>query len=175
MDEDANEDGDAASTLSVAEFVTYCRTQAGLLSGQVQTMGDEANKLLADVDEQVTEIRSRLEQHREGGPGTASPSSTAGPNSDVLDVDELEALQDDLEKKQSLVEAKQARMEAFQELAAGYTDLAEELETAVDDGATAFERVVQFEADADAPAYFPERKTLVEAAAESDDDPSTPE
>ncbi|WP_049927704.1 hypothetical protein [Halopiger goleimassiliensis] len=166
MNDDANSDG-----VSVAEFVEYCRIQAGLLSGQVERMGEEADDLLAEIDERVSEIRARLEDHRNAVAGTESPESAGGPDADV-DVAELETLQDELEETQSVVEAKQARMQAFQDLAAGYTDLAEELESSVEDDATAFQRVVQFEADNDAPAYFQEqdRQTLVEAAAEAADE-----
>lgn len=160
-------DEDTEPALSVDEFVEYCRIQAGLLSGRVETMGEEASQLLAEVDERVSEVRAKLEDHRPDPAGTERPASATGPDGSPVDVAELEALQDDLEEKQSLVEQTQARMEAVQELAAGYADLASELETAFDDGEAAFERVVQFEADEDAPAYFTDRKTLIEAVAES--------
>jgi len=67
------------------------------------------------------------------------------------------------------VEAKQARMQAFQELAAGYTELAEDLPSEAANGQEALTSIVEFEADADAPAYFDERETMVEAAASSAD------
>ncbi|TYT62360.1 hypothetical protein [Natrialba swarupiae] len=156
---------DDAPSLSVDEFVDYCRTQAGLLSGQVQTMGDEADELLDEIDEEMAEIRTRL---GERGVGPTTPSSTERPTGDEIDLEAIEELQRDLEEKQLLVEAKQARMQAFQDLAAGYTDLATELD-AVEDGHDAMERVVRFEADHDAPAYFDERQTMYEAAAKSDD------
>ncbi|AXR77057.1 hypothetical protein [Natrarchaeobaculum sulfurireducens] len=167
-------DEDTEPTLSVDEFVEYCRIQAGLLSGQVERMGEEADELLAEVDERVGEIRKRLEEGRTAateGPPTAEqpPGVDAGNDADV-DVAELEELQSDLEEKQLLVEAKQARMEAFQKLAAGYADLATDLSEDVDDGTTALERIVDFEIDHDAPAYFPDRQTLVEALAEADDE-----
>ena len=166
MNDDAN-----SEQVSVGEFVEYCRIQAGLLSGQVERMGEEADELLAEIDERVTEIRSRLDDHRNAVAGTKSPESAPGPDADV-DVAELERLQDELEETQSVVEAKQARMQAFQDLAAGYTELAAELESSVEDDAAAFQRVVEFEADHDAPAYFQEqdRETLVEAAATAADD-----
>ncbi|MFP8951595.1 hypothetical protein ACLI4Z_01305 [Natrialbaceae archaeon A-arb3/5] len=160
---------DTGPSLSIDEFVEYCRTQAGLLSGQVEQMGEEADELLDDIDEEVAEIRERLD-----GPGdvagTAAPSSTDRPSGGdtEIDVEAIEELQRDLEEKQFLVEAKQARMQAFQDLAAEYTELAEELQ-AVEDGRDAMERVVRFEADHDAPAYFDERQTVYEAAAESAD------
>lgn len=160
---------DAADGLAVAEFVEYCRTQAGLLSGSVETMGEEADELLDEIDQEMAEIRSRLEALPEEVPATESPSTADVPDASEVDVEAIEELQTELEEKQLLVEAKQARMQAFQELAAEYTALAEELASAVDDGQEALTRVVEFEADADAPAYFDERQTMLEAAAASTD------
>jgi hypothetical protein len=57
-------------------------------------------------------------------------------------------------------------MTAFQELSAAYTDLAATLEDATD-GQAALERVVEFEEEHDAPAYFEDRETLLEAVAGS--------
>ena len=37
--------------LSTDEFADYCETQAGLLSGHVETMASEADELLEEVDE----------------------------------------------------------------------------------------------------------------------------
>lgn len=149
--------------LRVAEFVDYCRTQAGLLSGTVQTLGDEADAMLDELDEEAAELRARLDGAADGPGGTASPTGAApaGPGVDVDAVEEQEA---DLAARQALVEAKQARMRAYQELAAGYADLAEALASEVEDGTEALERVVAFEADHDAPAYFDERRTVLEAA-----------
>lgn len=169
MDEDTEDtEAGAAAALSRADVVEYCRIQAGLLSGEVERMGEEATDLLAEVDEHVTEIRARLADHQEQAQArTETPPSTEGPGPDSPDVAELESLQTDLEEKQARVEKKQARMEATQELAAGYVGLAEDLESEGVDGTTALERVLQFEADEDAPAYFTERETLLEAAATS--------
>ncbi|RQG91025.1 hypothetical protein [Natrarchaeobius chitinivorans] len=153
---------DDGPSVSVGEFVDYCRTQAGLLSGRVETMSDEADELLDEIDEEMAEIRTRL---GERNVGPATPSSTDRPTSEEIDVDAIEELQRDLEEKQLLVEAKQARMQAFQELAAGYTELAEALQS-TDDEVEAIERIVEFELEEDAPAYFDERETLCEAAAE---------
>jgi hypothetical protein len=151
---------------SVAEFVEYCRTQAGLLSGRVETMTDEANALLDEIDEELAELRSELEE-RSGDTATAArPPSATGPEEDA-DIDAIEATGEDLEEKQLIVDAKQARIQAFQELSAGYTELAEELHAEADDGQAALTRVLEFEADADAPAYFEERQTMLEAALES--------
>ncbi|WP_227356566.1 hypothetical protein [Haladaptatus salinisoli] len=162
MDEDEPE-------LSVGEFVEYCRTQAGLLSGSVATMAAEADELLDDIDEETAAIRQRLEGRTDDveGPVTPSPNDRDGTEIDVAELEELEA---DVEEKQTLVEAKQARIAAFQELAAGYTDLVEELRSDADDGREAMKRVVRFESQHDAPAYFDDRRTVYEAAASSDTD-----
>lgn len=155
--------------LSVDEFVDYCRTQAGLLAGDVETMGTEADELLDEIDETITEIRMRLD----GDPEiehAASPPSVNVPSGSNVNVSEIEELESDLEKKQTLVEAKQARIEAFQDLASGYVELAEELQSAVSDGEEAMKRVIQFEADEDAPVYFDDRQTVYEAAATDESD-----
>ena len=149
---------------TVDEFVEYCRTQAGLLSGRAQQIGEDTKELLTEIDDQASEIRARLE---DGRSATAGPSASGG---DDLELGELEELQADLEETQSLVEAKQARMDAYQRLAAAYTDLALDLESSVEDGEAALERVVRFEVDNDAPAYFPERETLCEIVANSAED-----
>ncbi|WP_293027796.1 hypothetical protein [Natronococcus sp.] len=160
---------DTGAPPSISEFVEYCHTQAGLLSGRVETMTDEANELLDEIDERLAELRSELEERSNDTPRTERPPSATGP-ADGTDVDDLEAAGRDLEEKQALVDAKQARIQAFQELSAGYTELAAELQTEVDEGQEALNRIVEFEAEADAPAYFDERETLCEAALEAGDE-----
>lgn len=160
-----NDDG---PTLTVDEFVDYCRTQAGLLSGRVETMGAEFDDLLDEVDEGMAEMRARLEDQPDRVSETEAPSSADSPDGEV-DVAAMEELEADLEEKQALAEAKQARMRLHQELAADYADLAEALQSDADDGETAMRRVVRFEAEHDAPAYFPDRQTVYEAATGSDD------
>ncbi|WP_255170941.1 hypothetical protein [Natrononativus amylolyticus] len=165
----AEENGDPLST---DEFVEYCRTQAGLLAGSVETIGAEIGELLDEIDDEMAEIRSLLEE-REETAGPTAPSSPTGPDAGAVDVATIEELEAGLETKQSLVEAKQARMNAFQELAADYTELAESLPSEADDGREAMELVVRFELERDAPAYFPDRQTVCEAAAAAaDDEPS---
>ncbi|MFC4542905.1 hypothetical protein ACFO5R_13335 [Halosolutus amylolyticus] len=159
---------DRGTSLTVAEFVEYCRTQAGLLSGHVERMGDEARELLDEIDAEMAEIRSRLEGGGVDVGGTQGPSTATRPNERDVDLESIEELERDLSEKQTLVDAKQARMQAFQDLAAGYTDLAERLQDDVEDGQEALTRVVEFEADHDAPAYFDERQTLCEAAIEAE-------
>ena len=161
---------DAADTLAVDEFVEYCRTQAGLLSGRVERMGEDADDLLDEIDREMAELRSRLEALPDEVPGTETPSTAEIPATSESDVAAIEDRQEALEEKQLLVEAKQARMQAFQELAADYADLAEELVAEADDGQDALTRVVEFEADADAPTYFDERRTMLETAVASTDD-----
>ena len=133
-------------TLSVDEFVEYCRTQAGLLSGTVETTGEEADDLLKEIDEGLAEVRTRLDGRTDGVERTDAPPSAGGSNGDV-DLEAIEELEEDIEEKQALVEAKRVRMDAYRELAADYTDLAEELRSDADDGREAMERVVRFEAD----------------------------
>lgn len=162
-DTDTGSDG----RVSIDDVVDYCHTQAGLLSGQVDTMAAEADDLLAEIDEQADEIRARLDRLPEDVEATERPPSTTGPaNGDEIDLEEIEQLQDDLEEKQLLVEAKHTRMKAFQELAADYAELADDLSTDSDSGRDALRRVVEFEADNDAPTYFEEqdRTTLLETA-----------
>lgn len=160
---------DTGPALSVDEFVDYCHTQAGLLSGRVETMRAEADDLLSEIDEEMAELRTRLEDHAKPTERTDGPSTPVGPDGSDLDLEALEELENEVEEKQLLVEAKQTRMQAFQELAAAYADLAEELQSDVADGEEALSRVVQFEADNDAPVYFEERETLVEAVAQSNE------
>ena len=151
---------DDGGRFTVAELAEYCRTQAGLLSGRVQTIGEEADDLLDEIDDDIAGMRTRLADR--GAPTAAEPPAT-----DDADVDDLERLEEELQTKQALVEAKQARMAAFQDLAAGYVDLAEELEADTGDARAALERVVEFEEEADAPSYFQERTTILEAVARS--------
>lgn len=162
---------DTEITLSVSEFVEYCRTQAGLLSGTVETMRDEANDLLDEIDAELAELRSQLED-QSGRAATETPTSADGPDGSEGDIDTIEAVEQELAEKQTLVDAKQARMQAYQELSSDYADLAEELHAEVDDGQEAMTRVIEFEAEADAPAYFTDRQTVYEAALESQDEPS---
>ena len=146
--------GDGESPPTVDEFVDYCRTQAGLLSGEVETMRGEADALLDEIDEGVAEIRARLD----------------APDADPVDVAAVDELESDLEETQAVVETKEARMTAFRDLAAAYLELAADLESEADDAREALERVVRFEADRDAPAYFEDRQTVCEAAASGGSD-----
>lgn len=115
----------------------YCETQAGLLAGHIERLGEEAEALLDDADAGIAAARE----------GTDDPSGALA----------------DIEETQALVEAKRARMAAFRDLAAGYTDLAASLSGDVEG---ALDRVLAFERDHDAPAYFDERETLLETAAD---------
>lgn len=148
--------------LTVAAFVEYCRTQAGLLSGTVETIEAEANELLDELDQETAKIRRRLDRAGNTA-GPDSPQSTDAPTGEPVDVAAIEDLETGIEEKQTLVEAKRVRMRAFRTLAAEYLDFASELEEGVENGHEAFERVVRFEVDHDAPAYFDERETVLEA------------
>lgn len=157
-------DGDGG-TLSGDELVEYCQTQAGLLAGRAETISEETTALLNETDEDIAEMRRRLATHSSG-----SGVSTGSPTADPDDPDEMGALQrleDELEEKQAVVEAKQARIGAFHDLSEAYAELAAEVDTDVKDGQDALERVVRFERDHHVPAYFDDRQTLFEAAAES--------
>ena len=163
------EDGPALST---EEFVEYCRTQARFLSGSVQTMADEADELLDEIDDEMAEIRRRLDDGDGSVDHTESPTSTDGPDEPDrtgVDVAAIEEHESELETRQAEVEATQARIEAYQELANGYTALAEEFAESDDDGQAAMQRVVAFEAERDAPAYFEAEQTILEAVAASAD------
>ncbi|KZN26010.1 hypothetical protein A4G99_23675 [Haladaptatus sp. R4] len=149
--------------LSVAEFVDYCETQAGLLMGNVETMTTEADALLDDIDDRVSEVRARLEDSPEDVETAEHPPSTDGPEREV-DTAAVTELEREIEETQAVVEAKRARIVAFRELADGYGSLADDLRSEVDDGREALDRVVRFEADADAPVYFDDRQTVYEAA-----------
>lgn len=146
---------------SVAELSEYCRTQARLLWGRVETIDEATDELLAEIDDDIDDLRAAIEA-REGTTtvGTEQPETTDDA------VGDLEARESEIETKQADAEAKQARRTAFADLAAGYVDLAEELDGAVTETDVAVTRIVEFEADRDAPAYF-EEETLLEAALES--------
>lgn len=161
--------GEDDPDLSVTTFVEYCRTQAGLLAGNVETMSDEIDELLDEIDRELADLRARLDETGDAT-GTVSPESPEATREDDIDVETVEEAESELERKQTLVEAKQARMTAHQELATAYSELAAELQADVDDGREALERVVEFEAERDAPAYFPDRQTVLEATAEDGDD-----
>ncbi|GAB3419660.1 hypothetical protein GCM10027435_21310 [Haloparvum alkalitolerans] len=159
--------------LSVEEFVDYCRTQAGLLSGSVDTMTAEAEELLDEVDDLLDSFRERVDE-AETGSADRPDAPTATPPEPSPDAapaeDPLADLEREIERKQSLVEAKQARIATFRDLAAAYEELADELAAEAADGREALERVAAFEADRDAPAYFPERQTVLEAASDEEPD-----
>jgi hypothetical protein len=163
---------DDHDAISVGELVEYCRTQAGLLSGHVETIRAETDELLDEIDEDIAEIRTRVEDHSSGTEGPTTSATTTGPNGPQSNLVELEKLETELEEKQTIAEAKRARMAAVQDLAVAYLEVAEGLESTIVDGRTALDRILDFERDHDAPAYFDDRETLLEAAAESDESSS---
>ncbi|MFC6784570.1 hypothetical protein ACFQFH_01435 [Halobaculum halobium] len=180
----ADRTGEADQT--VEELVEYCRVQAGLLAGRVETMAAEASDRIDEIDEGIAALRADLDAtdaHEETGASGAGddagaeasgddPERTAGDVGD--EVANLSEAESDLQRKQAMVEATESRMRLFQELATAYIELADglidELESGEADPDEAVSRVVSFEAERDAPAYFEERETLVEVAAESTGD-----
>jgi hypothetical protein len=159
-----SEDSD---TLSVAELTEYCTTQARLLAGRTETLAAETDELLDDTDEDIANMRERLTT-QSAGPDAATGSGPAMAPDAADEVTQLEKLETELEEKQAVAEAKRARIGLFQELSEGYAELADDLDAAAIDGQAALERIVTFEQDHDAPAYFDDRQTLLEAVAESD-------
>jgi hypothetical protein len=155
-----------ADTDDVAAFVDYCRLQARLCSGKAETLREEVADLLDELDSDLAALRDRVVEP-DSTDGTTAPPE---PGAESIETDELVDAESDVEEKQALVEAKQARLTAYQDLAEGYVDLATDLQEAVEDDATAVERIVEFEVDRDAPAYFPDRETLAETAAKSNEE-----
>lgn len=165
-DDAAGERADQADH-TVEELVEYCRLQAGLLAGRVETMAEEATERIDEIDEGIAALRADLD-------AVDRTDGVDGSEKDPVDGDETAALADaesDLQRKQAMVEATQSRMRLFQELSTGYLELADDLIETLDSGDAdpdeAVSRVISFEADRDAPAYFEERETLVEVAAAS--------
>ncbi|MFH5801240.1 hypothetical protein [Haladaptatus sp. CMAA 1911] len=163
---------DDEDSLSTDEFAEYCETQAGLLSGHVETMASEADELLEEVDERIAAVRSRLEGDDSETDDVDDPKMVDGTASETVEADAAAVgeLEEDIAETQAVIEAKRARMVAFRELTDAYLSLAEELRSDVDDGREAMERVVRFEADHDAPTYFDDRKTVYESATSEDSD-----
>lgn len=161
---------DDRSSGSTDDLVEYSTTQARLLLGHSETIREEIDGLLVDIERDISAMRTRLTERagRETptpSPSTPGPAFAAGASDELEDLDELET---ELERRQTLAEAKQARSEAFLDLAGSYFDLAEELESTVEDEREALDRVVKFEHAHDAPRYFDDRRTLLETAVETD-------
>ncbi|WP_018258869.1 hypothetical protein [Halomicrobium katesii] len=140
---------------SVEAVVDYCRTQARLLSGQSERLSAEIDDLLDEIDTEAAAVRDRLASGREQAD---SPDQPAGPGEAVDETTVAE-----LEAKQSTVADKQERLDEIGTLAAAYVHLASSLQ-AESDATEAIRRVLELEADADAPAFFEERETLLETA-----------
>jgi capsule polysaccharide export protein KpsE/RkpR len=153
---------DTGGNFTVSELVAYCHTQARLLQGHVETLDEETAALLSEIDDELATARAQLDEH-EGTDHSAAPQrpDATGKTDDLAD---LEALEADLAEQQAVVKAKQTRRTAFVELAAAYLELADTLQTDSPGVEAALQRVVQFEQTKDAPTYFDERVTLLEAA-----------
>lgn len=159
-------------TVSTEPLVAYCRMQSGRLLTRSEEMGEAIADLLEELDEDIAAMRARLAEQASGAEGSPISPPTAGqdaPGRESVDLDELPT---DLEKKQAIARTNLARRDAFQDLAEAYIELAEELDSTVEDGNEALNRVVRFEHDHDAPAYFEDRRTILEAAATSDTSPT---
>lgn len=176
-DDGAEEGGPDEPDRTVGELVEYCRLQAGLLAGRVETMAEEATDRIDEIDEEIAALRADLDAADEG-----ASDGVAGGDGDGIEVgsgdgDMAAALADaesDLQRKQAMVEATESRMRLFQDLSTAYLELAEDLIESLESGDAdpdeAVSRVVSFEVERDAPAYFEERETLAEVAATNSDD-----
>jgi len=157
--------GDTGGAVTVPELVDYCQTQARLLHGKVETLEEEASSLLSEIDEELTDVRAQLDDQS----GIASSQSPQKPEIGTdEDLVNLEALEADLTEKQAVVKAKQTRRDAFEELAVGYLELADQLQGETPELSMALKRLMQFERNQDAPAYFDDRVTILEAATNAD-------
>lgn len=155
-------DGD----IDVAELADYCRTQARFLWGRVETLEAETEDLLDALADDIATLKDSVaEQDRPTEESTVSPETpTDGTDQSIAD---LEAREQDIAEAQAVAEAKQARRDAFADLATAYADLAADLDGSDRSQQDALARVVEFERDHDAPAYFEDQQTLLEAVAES--------
>lgn len=152
----SDEDGGEVE-LDPEAFVDYCRTQAGLLAGRAEELGEEVDGLLAELESLSADVAERLERHQaELDAGQEEAVEAA--------IRETEDLQADIAAKRETLTEKQERLSAVQDLGAAYTDLADDLEGEEVDGREAMRRVVFFEAKRDAPAFFEDRQTVYEAA-----------
>lgn len=153
----------ADDEFTVEELVAYCQTQARLLHGQVETLDEETAALLSEIDDELSDVRSELD----GQAGVDRAQSPAEP--DVGTGEELtglEALEAELTEKQAVVKAKQTRRDAFEALAVEYLELADRLRADTPAPSAALKRIMEVEHDHDAPAYFDEVVTLLEAASD---------
>lgn len=157
---------DTGGGFSTDELVAYCRTQAGLLHGRVETLEEETASLLSDIDAELADARAQLDEYD----GLARAQSPAGPDlgagEELADIESLEA---DLTEKQAVAKAKQTRRDAFEAVAVGYLELADQLAAETPAPAEAIKRVLAFEHERDAPTYFDDRVTMLEAATEGGD------
>ena len=133
------------SAPSVAEYVEYCQTQAGLLAGRIETLQAEADRLLDEIDGETERVRTRLQSGR-------------GPEFDP------EAAVDDIEDKQESVREIQSRISTCSDVMSGYGDLAERLSDC-GDASDVLAEIVQFELEHEAHACFEDRTTLAEEVA----------
>lgn len=173
---------------TVGELVEYCRLQAGVLTGRVETMTEEATDRIDEIDEEIATLRADLEAADrddadtvggdedgiEAGSGDEDGIEIGSGGDDEGTASSVAEAESDLRRKQAMVEATESRIRLFQELSTAYLELAEELIESLESGEAdsddAVSRVVSFEVERDAPAYFEERETLAEVAAASGED-----
>jgi len=123
------------------DYADYCRTQAGLLAGQIERLEERVDRLLDELDEETADVRDAL--------GDAK----AGQITDDAIVE--------IETKQETVIELQGTVERYSEILDGYVDLAERVSEAEDPLA----EVVRFELDEEAYACFDDRTTIAEQVA----------
>ncbi|MBX0294095.1 hypothetical protein [Haloarcula nitratireducens] len=142
------------------DYAEYCQTQAALLAGRIETMREDVDELLADVEAETAAVREELDRAKTDSPtGPTSPDAGRDPEADV----------EAIEAKQETIREKQAAMETYRDLADGYADLAERLSDQTFDASEALVEVVRFETERDAAACF-DRTTLAETVADAAED-----
>lgn len=147
--------------VTIEDLVGYCQTQARLLQGRVDSLEAETTALLSEIDDDLAAVRAQLNEH-DGLARSQSPEAPEiGGDDELADLEAREAA---LTEKQAVAKAKQTRRDAFEALAVGYLELAEQLQAESPAQAAALKRILEFEHDRDAPAYFDDRVTMIEAA-----------
>lgn len=135
---------------SVAEYVEYCQTQAGLLAGRIETFQAEATRLLDEIEAETEMVRGQL---------TSGESADSDPETAVIAI----------EDKQERVREIQDSIATYSDVASGYTDLRDRLADS-DDASVALAEIVQFELEQEAYDCFEDRVTLAEQVAGLGDD-----
>lgn len=130
---------------SVAEYVEYCQTQAGLLAGRIETFQAEAARLLDEIDTETATVRGQL---------ASDETADTDPEAAVAAI----------EGKQERVREIQTSIATCTDVASGYTNLGERVADS-DDASAALAEIVQFELEQEAYNCFEDRTTLAEQVA----------